>query len=709
MKKTILGFAFATLAVTSIVHLNKTGAFAQNNPVVQPSPTPTPVATPLPRLSIALAANLEKLQATEISRERREQAYAKLLEGQRYIWTMPRQRTKSAQDASGQLARQSFNSALELNPFLAEGYTALAELALWLPPNDIDEAISLAKIAVRLNASSYGARRILARLYTINSRLNKGTLNAEWTEKAINEWKEMAQLNPRSAESWAFLSEFYEQTGKNNELIDALENWQAATAPIETEARFYRTVMGKSEDLSPEGASLRLGAALIKVGRSGEAIEVISRAIADNPENTEAFDLLREAVENSDGAAANKAIESLQRAIFANPDNLVLTGLLAEVQSRTGNLESAVKTLQTAISKYSQTDKNSAAALQFSLGDIYADAERTSDAIAAYETALQMRGIDKTPLVEEEENEFAAQVFGKIITLYKTTNRLNEARQTIERARLVFDKDDLFADRQLISLELENGRRQEGLQAIKALRQRFPSDESLVRLEATVLTDLGKVDEGVALVKSLLKGKTSSAPSILSDDFSNYIFISMLYNQAKRTKEAIDSANLAYTAAAQNAERKQIARLSLATAQQESGNFAAAETTLREILKQTPGNPIAMNNLGYFLLERNERFDEAVKLIEGALKIDPTNPSYLDSFGWAYFKLGKFSEAEKYLKNALRRSPGSPTILEHLGDVYQKQNKMEMAKASWQKALSLATIADDINRIKAKLGGKLPK
>ncbi|HEX8367017.1 MAG TPA: tetratricopeptide repeat protein [Pyrinomonadaceae bacterium] len=666
-----------------------------------PPPKPKPTAEPTPRLSTALAQNLEQMKSVDIPRERREQAYAKLLEGQRYLWMMSRQRSQSAANAGASLARQSLQKAVELNPNLAEGYTALSELALTLPPNDIEEAILLANLAAKINADSYGARRILARLYTIKSRLNGGALDAGWTQKAIGEWKEIARLDPRSAEAWAFLSEFYNRTDKNNERIDALERWLASATPLET--RFYRTVMGMQQDLSPESASLKLGSALIKAERSREAVEILSRAVADNSENAEAIDLLREAIENADGASSAKAIEALQQAVYANPANLILVELLADVQARLGKTGDAVKTLQNIIEKLSQSDKNSAANLQISLGDIYAEAERTDEAIAAFEEALKMRGIDKTALATDDETEFASRVFGKIISTDKNANRYAEAKAAIDRARLVLDKEDLFADRQLTSMYLETGKRQEALQVIRGMRLRYPSDESLVRLEATVLTDLGKVDEGVTLIRNLLKGKTSSAPSALADDFSNYIFISMLYTQAKRGKEATEAANLAFNAA-ESEERKQIAKLSLATAQHETGDFAAAETTLRDILKQTPGNPIALNNLGYFMLERNEKFDEALKLIQQAVKIDPTNPSYQDSLGWAYFKLGKFDEAEKHLKNAARRSPDSATIYEHLGDVYQKQNKMDPARTAWQKALNLASEAEQINRIKAKLG-----
>jgi tetratricopeptide (TPR) repeat protein len=229
------------------------------------------------------------------------------------------------------------------------------------------------------------------------------------------------------------------------------------------------------------------------------------------------------------------------------------------------------------------------------------------------------------------------------------------------------------------------------------------TDYSLLRLEALILTEMGKVEEGVSLIKPLIgAGKNSSAPSIMYDDFGNYIYISSLYNQAKRGKEAIVSAQKAYSVAGSE-EKKQIAHLTLASAQQTSGDYKSAEDLLRNLLKQTPNNPIALNNLGYFLLERDEKVEEALKLIKQAVEIDPTNASYLDSLGWAYFKLGKFAEAELYLKQAINNDGASATVYEHLGDVYQKQGRTDLAKAMWKKALNLATDTSLNSRIKDKI------
>jgi tetratricopeptide (TPR) repeat protein len=704
-------FAFSLTAAAFLAVFVYTDAFAQNPPAPKPTPTPErfgdtppppppkPKPSPTPRLSSVLTENLVRMQSSEITRERREQAYAKMLEGQRYVWQMSRSRTPSAN--LPRLAQQAFQKAVELDPNLAEGYTALAELALSDPRNgDLEEALMLANIAAKINPNSFGARRILARLYTIKSRLNSGVLDTNWTPKAISEWREVARLDPRNAEAWAFLSEFYDRTGKTEEKIIALNRWLASASPLDP--RFYRTVL--NQNLSIEAATVKLGAALVKANRLGEAVEILSRAVADEPDNTDAVDLLREAIEGADAESSAKAVQALQQAIYANPTSFALVELLADTQARAGRIDDAAKTLRAAIAR-AESDKNQAASLFVALGDVYANADRTDEAVAAFEESLKLSGVDKNAVTTEVAGEFAATVFRRMITAYKNASRYADAKAVIDRARSVLDKEDSFADKQQIALLLETGKRQEALQFVRASRLRFPTDESLLRQEAMILADSGKVEEGVALVKTLLKGKTSSAPSALSDDYSNLLYISALYNQAKRGREAMAAANEAY-ALAQGEERKQIAKLTLATAQHQAGEFAAAETTLREILKQTPGNPIALNNLGYFLLERNERFDEALKLIQQAVKIDPTNPSYLDSLGWAYFKLGKYDEAEKYLRDAARRSPDSATIYEHLGDVYQKQNKTDLAKKAWQKALNLASDAEDVNRIKEKLGKK---
>ncbi len=680
----------------------------------QPSPTP--------KISETIAKNLEQAtNKTPVPRERRELAYAKLLEAQRYIWNISRPRSQTSLANAVRLAKQSLQKAVELDPSLAEGYTTLAELARRTPPYDVDEAILLAGIAVKIDNNNYGGHLNLAELYTIKSEINRGVLDSTLAQKAIVEWKEIARFDQRNAEAYAFLSEFYARTNKPEERVIALRNWVSAATPGSN--GFYGQVF-KGENLSPENASLKLAEALLKVKQTREAIEILSRLIAGEPDNEEAIELLEQAVESADVESATIAIETLQQAINVNPENTSLVILLAQVYVRAGDIDQAAKVLLDTSAKIAMKDKNSAANLQVALGDLFFEKNRFEDAAKTYQNALTVRGISQSEIVTDDARDFAIRVFDKMIETYKKANRPIDAKAVIERARLVLGKNDLFADKKLISFYLETGKKAEALQTVRALRTRDAEDFALLRLEATILTDIGKIEEAVALIKSLIGKKTSvgtdsavngqngngivTLASPKADDFSNYIFISSLYTQAKRNKEAIEAINQAYSSA-QSSDRKEIAKLMLATAQQTAGDLQGAETTLREILKQSPQNPIALNNLGYFLAERGEKLAEALNLIEQAVESNPTNPSYLDSLGWAYFKLGKFVEAEKYLKNALRFDNSSSTIHEHLGDVYQKQGKLDLAKSAWQKALEFASDTDEINRIKAKLTNNASK
>ena len=103
-------------------------------------------------------------------------------------------RSAAGRQNNVKLAKQAFQESVELDPLLSEGYTALAELAINGQPQDGEEAIRLALLAVKVNPNNFGARRILARLYSFQSRLSGGTFSPEQGNKAIAEWKQVVKL-----------------------------------------------------------------------------------------------------------------------------------------------------------------------------------------------------------------------------------------------------------------------------------------------------------------------------------------------------------------------------------------------------------------------------------------------------------------------------------------------------------------------------------
>ena len=484
----------------------ETNAKAQIIEAPRRLPPPAPRQTP-PIESFSKRIPDPPAVLSPVTREKRQQSYARLLEAQRYIWAIKNRRLRTASGGTNLNVKPAYEAlfrAVEFNPALAEAYTAAAEL-VFATQNDLQEVERLAKLAVRFDAGNIGAHQLLSQIYTLRSGLNEGNLNRDYAEKAIAEWQAITKYDPRNAEAWAFLSEFYERSGETEKAIEALRRWNGAGAS--GDGSFYRYMTGGGE-LSPEGATIRLGRALLRANRASEAIAVLSRAVADEPENEDAISALQTAVESSGERDAATAIEALRQAVNANPGKGALVEILADAQLRAGKNAEAAKTLKDAADRLIATDKTSAANLLVKLGGVYSDATRFSEAIAVYEQSLKLMNVGSLPLENKTEKLFAARVVPLVVDVYKRANRVNDARAAIGRLRTLLGNDNPAADIQLVEFLRNNGDAEAALKAAQEARIRFPEDSSLLRLEASVLSDSGRVDEAVKLLRSKIVNKT---------------------------------------------------------------------------------------------------------------------------------------------------------------------------------------------------------
>jgi tetratricopeptide (TPR) repeat protein len=103
------------------------------------------------------------------------------------------------------------------------------------------------------------------------------------------------------------------------------------------------------------------------------------------------------------------------------------------------------------------------------------------------------------------------------------------------------------------------------------------------------------------------------------------------------------------------------------------------------------------------LADRGVRLQEAVGYVEEALTIDPNNGAYLDSLGWAFFKLNDLERAEKYLLKALELVKSDPVIHDHLGDLYYKTGDYQKARDYWSKSINTGAEEEEIPKIRQKL------
>ena len=107
-------------------------------------------------------------------------------------------------------------------------------------------------------------------------------------------------------------------------------------------------------------------------------------------------------------------------------------------------------------------------------------------------------------------------------------------------------------------------------------------------------------------------------------------------------------------------------------------------------LQSDPQNALINNNYAYSLSERDLQLDRALEMIKIAIEADSSNSSYLDTYGWIFFKTGEYDKAYYYIKKAIDiDGETNAVVLEHLGDVLYMQGKKSEAVLYWKKALDL--------------------
>ena len=85
-----------------------------------------------------------------------------------------------------------------------------------------------------------------------------------------------------------------------------------------------------------------------------------------------------------------------------------------------------------------------------------------------------------------------------------------------------------------------------------------------------------------------------------------------------------------------------------------------------------------------------------------AVSAQPENPSYLDTIGWIYYRLGDYHRALEEVAKAVAKGEVSSVVIEHLGDIHYKLGEREKALEFWKRALGM----DEDNEI---LRGKVDR
>lgn len=221
------------------------------------------------------------------------------------------------------------------------------------------------------------------------------------------------------------------------------------------------------------------------------------------------------------------------------------------------------------------------------------------------------------------------------------------------------------------------GKREEAIAWLRSVADGTDQAEAWLRA-AVLLNESGKPQEALNLLRSLRsKGASGRAELVSSYLIEGHILAS--------SSESTEAARDLYSAGISLLPDE--AQLFYARALEHAnlGNTAAAESDLRQVLSMEPDNADAMNALGYTLADQTERLEEALELVEKALKLKPGDGAILDSMGWVRFRMGQAEEAVGFLRAAHAKQQ-DVEISAHLGEALWSSGQRDEARKIWTEA-----------------------
>jgi len=494
---------------------------------------------------------------------------------------------------------------------------------------------------------------------------------------------------------------------------------QAAARAIDAFEGLRRSRTGDLEAL------VSLGQLYLGAGRPGDAAVALREAARHHPRQPMVLALLAESTRQSgdlDGAVA-----ALGELVAIDPSRPALRLQLADLLREQRRFREALEVLEgLAESDRLQPEVGMRLALaRYQAGDLGEGAAELERLLAAspatprgHDLLVLLRLADGRPAeavapalaaaVRSPEDADLELQAARVLALAGRSAEATERLAQLE-ARLAARGESALAAQ--VSLEHADmlqraGHAEEALARIRALSPDVPEEARLAgRLaEVDLLVELGRHDEALGLLPAdaagpgerarraavlARSGREAEASVILGELAESGRPESLLaaagaLQELERHAEAVPILER-LVAAAPDAAR---GHFQLGVALERSGAVDRAIASLQKATELQPDFAAALNYLAYLWADRGENLDEALRLAERAVALDMQSGAYVDTLGWALFRLGRLPEARRMLERAHRLAGDDPAILDHLGDLFLALGERDLARERWQLALA---------------------
>lgn len=454
---------------------------------------------------------------------------------------------------------------------------------------------------------------------------------------------------------------------------------------------------------------------------------------------------------------AAKLVAELLKQDSEDPEAIAMSAALDLNRAKPEDADKIIARLQPLVAKTSSPLPQQSTILRFNLGRAYAlkgDAQSLDQARLQFQEALKARGrIPYIPAllslaqIEEQRGEYpqSAEHATEVLRIDPTnmTARLIRSsawmnsgefdKPTQElQAILKFRPDSKDAQYQMARLYLLQKKYAESEAGFEALKKQGDPRGIQGLTEARVRA--GKIQEAISLLQSEL---------IRSPNNANYrdVLAALLYNSGRYVESVAEFRKLieqnqnmrvelrqawymrmgeafrklgnfgeaasAFSKAGELDPHKPTPKLELAMLYDVSGKAEEARKLYDEVLKLDPENPVALNNVAYAKADAGSDLDQALSLAKKAQAKAPQDVSINDTLGLIFLKKGLTDDSLRLFGELAAREPDNATFHLHLAmALYQKGNSVQARREleSARKGRPTDREQSQIKELLAKIG-----
>ncbi len=581
-------------------------------------------------------------------------------------------------------AMEEYRLAIEADPsseFLTSG---LAEL--YVKTGRIRDAVLEAQDIIKRDPNNLEAHKLLGRIYlrSLGDMPNNGNGSENVLKLAIEQYEQIIKIEPTNVDDHLLLGRLYrlhnDSQKAESELKTAVKLDPDSEEAVTTLALLY-------SDEGDTSHALQVLSAVPDTGRSAKLYAALGATYEQRKDYKDAIDAYKHAIQldrdNLDairGLAENllndgqidAALDQYKVIADANPEDAQTYLRMSEIYRRQGKYDQALDGL-----KKAEAMVPDALEVPYNIAVVYEAQGRYDEAIKILQDLLKKTEKPESSYSQGDRNNRGIFI-ERLGMVYRDQENYQAAVDAFRRLIPLGDDNAKTGYQDIIDTYREAKQWPQATAVAREAVQKMPDDRELRMVLDAQLADTGDPEKPLADVRSMLKGKP--------EDRDVYVRLAIMYTRLKRYSDAEDALNKAEGLSTKSEDKEYVYFLRGDTYEHEK-KYEQAEAEFKKVLAANPQSAVTLNYLGYMNADRGVQLEESLNYIKTAVSLDPTNGAYLDSLGWAYFKLGKYDLAEENLNKASLRMGSDPTVQDHLGDLFQKTGRLRLAAAHWERAV----------------------